>query len=139
MSEVVRVSKPDISFEITKMDNLPVIYGDKILLEEVFSNLINNAVKYNKKEDKIVEIGYEETEESASIIYVKDNGIGIREKHQETIFKIFKRLHGQDKFGGGTGVGLTIVKKILERHGGKIWLKSKYGEGTTFYVKLWKQ
>ena len=139
VAEVVRMSKPEASIEIIKMDNLPVIYGDKILLEEVFSNLINNAVKYNKKEDKIVEIGYEETEEAASIIYVKDNGIGIREKHQETIFKIFKRLHGQNKFGGGTGVGLTIVKKIIERHGGKIWLKSKYGEGTTFYVKLWKQ
>ncbi|NES04105.1 MAG: GAF domain-containing protein [Okeania sp. SIO2F4] len=139
VAEVVRMSKPDASIEIRKMDDLPVIYGDKILMEEVFSNLINNGVKYNKKEDKIVEIGYEETEESASTIYVKDNGIGIREKHQETIFKIFKRLHGKDKFGGGTGVGLTIVKKIIERHGGKIWLESKYGEGTTFYVKLWNQ
>ncbi|MEM1171236.1 MAG: ATP-binding protein [Cyanobacteria bacterium P01_H01_bin.35] len=138
VSEVVKISKLDISFEIRKMDDLPVIYGDKILLEQVFSNLINNAVKYNKKDKKIVEIGYEDTEESASIIYVKDNGIGIREKHQETIFKIFKRLHGQGKFGGGTGVGLTIVKKIIERHGGKIWLESNYGQGTTFYVKLWK-
>ncbi|MGD1698429.1 ATP-binding protein [Dapis sp. BLCC M229] len=139
VAEVVRMSKPGSSIEIRKMENLPGIYGDKILMEEVFSNLINNAVKYNKKEDKIVKIGYEETEESASIIYVKDNGIGIREKHLETIFKIFKRLHGKDKFGGGTGVGLTIVKKIIERHGGQIWLESKYGEGTTFYVKLWNQ
>ncbi|MGD1804942.1 ATP-binding protein [Dapis sp. BLCC M126] len=137
--EVIRISKPEASIEIRKMENLPVIYGDKILMEEVFSNLINNGVKYNKKEDKIVEIGYEKTEESASIIYVKDNGIGIREKHLETIFKIFKRLHGKDKFGGGTGVGLTIVKKIIERHSGQIWLESKYGEGTTFYLKLWNQ
>ncbi|MGD1698428.1 ATP-binding protein, partial [Dapis sp. BLCC M229] len=139
VAEVVRMSKPGSSIEIRKMENLPGIYGDKILMEEVFSNLINNAVKYNKKEDKIVKIGYEETEESASIIYVKDNGIGIREKHLETIFKIFKRLHGKDKFGGGTGVGLTIVKKIIERHGGQVWLESKYGEGTTFYLKLWNQ
>ena len=139
VAEVIRISKPYASIKIINMDNLPVIYGDKILMEQVFSNLISNAIKYNKKEDKIVEIGYEETEESASIIYVKDNGIGIREKHLETIFKIFKRLHGKDKFGGGTGVGLTIVKKIIERHGGQVWLESKYGEGTTFYLKLWNQ
>jgi len=139
VAEVIRISKPDASIEIINMDNLPVIYGDKILMEEVFSNLINNAVKYNNKNDKIVEIGHKETDESASIIYVKDNGIGIREKHQETIFKIFKRLHGKDRFGGGTGVGLTIVKKIIERHGGQIWLESNYGEGTIFYVKLWNQ
>ncbi|WP_307785870.1 ATP-binding protein [Okeania sp. KiyG1] len=84
----------------------------------------------------MIEVGYKYTEESACFIYVKDNGIGIREKHIETIFKLFKRLHGKDKFGDGTGVGLTIVKKIIERHGGKIWLESNYGEGTTFYVKL---
>ncbi|NEQ73070.1 MAG: GAF domain-containing protein [Okeania sp. SIO2C9] len=136
VAEVIRMSKPNESIEIIKMDNLPIIYGDIILMEEVFSNLINNAVKYNKKTHKTVEIGYKTTEESACIISIKDNGIGIREKHIETIFKLFKRLHGKDKFGGGTGVGLTIVKKIIERHGGKIWLESNYGEGTTFYIKL---
>ncbi|NET41339.1 ATP-binding protein [Okeania sp. SIO2B3] len=136
VSEVIRMSKPNESIEIITMENLPIIYGDKILMEEVFSNLINNAVKYNKKTHKTVEIGYKQTEESACLIYVKDNGIGIREKHIETIFKLFKRLHGKDKFGGGTGVGLTIVKKIIERHGGQIWLESNYGEGTTFYIKL---
>ncbi|NEN89351.1 MAG: GAF domain-containing protein [Okeania sp. SIO3H1] len=136
VSEVIRMSKPNESIEIIKMDNLPIIYGDKILMEEVFSNLINNAVKYNKKTHKTVEIGYKKTEGSTCIISIKDNGIGIREKHIETIFKLFKRLHGKDKFGGGTGVGLTIVKKIIERHGGEIWLESNYGEGTTFYIKL---
>jgi len=139
VAEVIRISKPDASVEIINMGNLPVIYGDKILMEQVFSNLINNAVKYNNKNDKIIEIGHKETDESASIIYVKDNGIGIREKHQKTIFQIFKRLHGKDKFGGGTGVGLTIVKKIIELHGGQIWLESNYGEGTTFYLKFWNQ
>lgn len=138
VAEVVRMSKPNESIEIRKMDNLPIIYGDKVLMEEVFSNLINNAIKYNKKSNKIIEIGYKNTEESTFLIYVKDNGIGIREKHIETIFKLFKRLHGKDKFGGGTGIGLTIVKKIIERHGGKIWVESNYGEGTTFYLKLWE-
>ncbi|MEB3343226.1 ATP-binding protein [Okeania sp.] len=137
VSEMVRVSKPDISFQVKKLNKLPVIYGDKILLEQVFSNLITNAVKYNLKEEKIVEIGYKETEESANIIYIKDNGIGIREKYQNTIFQIFKRLHSKNKFGGGIGVGLTIVKKIMERHNGQIWVKSIYGEGTIFYLKFW--
>ncbi|NEP81875.1 MAG: GAF domain-containing protein [Okeania sp. SIO3C4] len=136
VAEVIRMSKPNESIEIIKMDNLPIIYGDKILMEEVFSNLINNGIKYNKNNHKIIEIGYKYTEKSAYLIYVKDNGIGIQEKHMETIFKLFKRLHGKDKFGGGTGVGLTIVKKIIERHGGEIWLESNYGEGTTFYIKL---
>ena len=68
-----------------------------------------------------------------TVFYVRDNGLGIPEKHFEVIFRIFKRLHERDAFGGGTGVGLTIVKKVVERHGGEIWLESKLGEGTTFY------
>jgi light-regulated signal transduction histidine kinase (bacteriophytochrome) len=70
------------------------------------------------------------------VFYVRDNGIGIREKHLDAVFRIFKRLHARDQFGGGTGAGLAIVKKIIERHEGRIWIESNYGEGSTFYFTL---
>jgi two-component system, chemotaxis family, sensor kinase Cph1 len=116
---------------------LPIVYCDRIQIGEVFSNLITNAIKYNDKAEKLVEIGYTEASETVTF-YVKDNGIGIREKHFEAIFRIFKRLHSPNKYGGGTGAGLTIAKKIVERHGGKIWVESTYGEGSTFYFTLQK-
>ncbi|MDM9380107.1 ATP-binding protein [Chlorogloeopsis sp. ULAP01] len=116
---------------------LPIVYCDRIQLGEVFSNLITNAIKYNDKAEKLVEIGYMEASETVTF-YVQDNGIGIREKHFEAIFRIFKRLHSPNKYGGGTGAGLTIAKKIVERHGGKIWVESTYGEGSTFYFTLQK-
>ena len=70
------------------------------------------------------------------IFYVRDNGIGIPERHYETIFSIFRRLHERDQFGGGVGAGLTIVKKIVERHNGRIWIESRVGAGTTVYFTL---
>jgi light-regulated signal transduction histidine kinase (bacteriophytochrome) len=70
------------------------------------------------------------------VFYVRDNGIGIRERHLEAVFRMFKRLHARVKYGGGTGVGLTIATRVVERHGGRIWAESAYGEGTTFYFTL---
>ncbi|MCB0300068.1 MAG: HAMP domain-containing histidine kinase, partial [Calditrichaeota bacterium] len=117
---------------------------DEMHFTAAINNLIDNAIKYNDKPNPTVEIGYIQPDESGTIepdaemvsIYIKDNGIGIKEKHYDTIFRIFKRLHARDKFGGGTGAGLTIVQKIIERHGGKIWLNSEINEGTTFYFTL---
>lgn len=123
---------------------LPTIQYDAVSLGEVFYNLILNAIKYNTKPEKWVEIGYQEVAPHNSAdasgalytFYVRDNGIGIQEKHFETIFRIFKRLHARDQFGGGTGAGLTIAKKIVERHGGRIWLESTLTVGTTFFFTI---
>jgi signal transduction histidine kinase len=109
--------------------------GDPVRIGEVFQNLISNAAKYNDKPEKWVEIGRDDSG-AYPVYYVRDNGIGIKPEHAGSVFRIFKRLHEQSKFGGGTGAGLTIVKKIVERHGGKIWLTSVPGGGTTFYFTL---
>lgn len=119
---------------------LPKVRCDSIKIREVFSNLIINAVKYNDKEEKIVEIGCDLTAPSRGIdgitIYVKDNGIGIEEKFYNDIFRIFKRLNSEDDTKRGNGVGLTFVKKIIEKHDGKIWVESSVGLGTIFYFNI---
>jgi signal transduction histidine kinase len=116
---------------------LPTVRADRARVGEIFHNLVVNAMKYNDKETKWIEIGYLDPEGGhPPVFYVRDNGIGIQEKHFDAVFRIFKRLHSRDKYGGGTGAGLTIVKKIIERHSGKIWVESTYGEGTTFYFTL---
>ncbi|MFN6537192.1 MAG: ATP-binding protein [Nostoc sp. EkiNYC01] len=127
----------EMGVEIRIPRPLPTVYCDRVQVGEVFNNLIANAIKYNDKPEKWIEIGYVQAASTAPVtFYVRDNGIGIREKHFEAIFRIFKRLHGPSKYGGGTGAGLTITKKIVERHGGKIWVESTYGEGSTFYFTL---
>jgi signal transduction histidine kinase len=133
---------------------LPVVAADPTLISELLTNLVANAVKYNNKDEKWIEVGYEadggmakfanddDSGESGDwrqpplIVYVRDNGIGIPFKHHDTVFRIFKRLHGRDEYGGGTGAGLTIARKIVERHGGRIWIDSVPGEGTTVYFTL---
>lgn len=150
--DVLGMSNTHQAVEIRIPRSLPTVQGDFFLLEEVFTNLLSNALKYNNKPNRWIEIGYlEDTPLPESpptgtpsavdspppyIFYVRDNGIGIQPKHQEAIFRIFKRLHAPGKYGEGTGVGLTIVKKIVERHGGRIWVESTYGEGSTFYFTL---
>ena len=115
--------------------DLPRIRADRVRLGQVFSNLITNAVKYNTSTPRLVEIGAVEGEDPP-VMFVRDNGIGIPERHRGKLFHMFKRLHPRTHFGGGTGSGLAIVKKIVERHGGAIWLESEPGKGTTFYFRL---
>jgi PAS domain S-box-containing protein len=116
---------------------LPTLRCDPDLMNQVFSNLIVNGLKYNDSPHKTVTIGVAESPvEGGPVIYVSDNGIGIEPRHQRMIFRMFKRLHHRDAYGGGTGAGLAIVRRIIDRHGGRLWLTSEVGEGTTVYFTL---
>jgi two-component system CheB/CheR fusion protein len=132
----VRIAKP-----------MPTIRCDRARVAEVFRNLISNAMKYNDKSEKWIEIGYDEggsgpegaeREGGLTVFYVRDNGIGIPRDELGSIFRIFRRLHAPGDYGGGTGAGLAIAKKIIEGHGGRIWVESTPGEGTTFYFTVEK-
>lgn len=122
--------------EITH-DKLPLIIGDPNQLLRVFINLISNALKFRKEDEPPkIHISAEENREGNEYIFsVSDNGIGIEEQYAERIFVIFQRLHTREKYKG-TGIGLSIVKKIIERHDGRIWVESEYGKGSTFYFTL---
>lgn len=131
---------------------LPKIRGDLVQIQELLTNLVSNGIKYNASQLKRIEIGslapnvvaqraprarpQPKTQLATQIIYVRDNGIGIDPLHQDEVFRIFKRLHTRDEYGGGTGAGLTIAQKIVERHGGQIWVESAYGCGSTFYFTM---
>jgi signal transduction histidine kinase/CHASE3 domain sensor protein len=113
----------------------PKVACDRIRISEVFSNLVSNAVKYTRKDIMpVVEIGWADKKDFYEF-YVKDNGIGIEKQYYDRIFQIFQRLHAKGEYEG-TGAGLTIVKKIVENHGGKIWVESEPGIGSTFYFTL---
>ncbi|MDY6937466.1 MAG: ATP-binding protein [Cyanobacteriota bacterium] len=147
--EDLSIARRGLQTEIRIGRSLPTVSCDPVLMRDVLGNLIGNALKYNDKSQQWIEIGYIEPESNtlgqteskidrstSRIFYVRDNGIGIRERHLDRIFELFKRLHEQNLYGGGTGAGLTIAKKIIERHGGRIWVESTYGEGSTFYFTL---
>jgi PAS domain S-box-containing protein len=115
---------------------MPVVFGDDVLLGQLFFNLLNNAIKF--KGDKPVHIKIDYTEKDDEFQFaIRDNGIGIAKEYQEKIFVIFQRLHTKDKYPG-TGIGLAICKKIVEKHKGKIWVESEPGQGSAFYFTLKK-
>lgn len=120
-----------INIEVAK---LPSLKGDRIRLQQLFQNLISNAIRYNDKEDGFIQIDFKE-ETKHFLFIIKDNGIGIEERYHQKIFKMFQSLNVNKD---STGVGLAIVKKIVELHHGKIWLESKLEKGTTFYFTLRK-
>jgi light-regulated signal transduction histidine kinase (bacteriophytochrome) len=119
--------------EITR-EPLPTVNGDLTLLTQLFQNLVGNALKFRGEQPLKVHI--EASRQGTDWQFsVSDNGIGIAPQDFERIFVIFQRLHGREKYPG-TGIGLSMCKKIVERHGGRIWLESKLGKGTSFFFTL---
>lgn len=135
LTEAIKQSGAEIT-----VDELPTVKGDSTQLSQVFQNLLTNAIKFRKKDIKPeIHISAKKSEngnnENEWRIAVSDNGIGIPKADADRIFVIFQRLHTKEEYEG-TGIGLAVVKKIVERHGGKIWIESEVGEGTTFYFTL---
>ncbi len=115
-------------------DYLPTLIVDEGQLVQLFQNLIGNAVKFCNQESPRIHVSAE-TKSGVWVFSVRDNGIGIDPQHAQRIFEIFKRLHTREEYSG-TGMGLAICKKIVERHGGNIWIYSQPGEGSTFYFTI---
>jgi len=119
-----------------KVAALPEVKGDHALLRQVFTNLLSNALKYSRqKPETIIEIGSFRQEAGDTVLFVRDNGAGFDMKYATKLFRVFQRLHSIAEFEG-TGVGLAIVRRVIQRHGGKIWAEGKIDEGATFYFTL---
>ena len=124
--------KQKVKFNIK---SLPDVCGDMGMLRQVFANLLLNAVKFTKtRETPMIEIGGY-NEDSRNIYYVKDNGVGFDMRYKDKLFGVFQRLHSGEEFEG-TGIGLAIVQRIINRHGGQIWAEGRVNEGATFYFAL---
>jgi two-component system, chemotaxis family, sensor kinase Cph1 len=146
--EIVAARRQETPTDIVILRRLPTTSCDRMRVREVFANLIVNALKYNDKPRRRVEIGYLAAGEPGDLVnapqeslgetifYVRDNGIGIEHRHFDRIFKMFKRLHGREGYGGGSGAGLTIVQKLVTQHKGCIWVNSTVGIGSTLYFTL---
>lgn len=120
--------------EITLKKPMPVLMADRVKIQQLFQNLLSNAIRYCDKAQGLIEIDWTQNDQTFTF-WVRDNGIGIEEEYHDKVFKIFQSLN---KHKDSTGIGLSIVKKIVEMHGGDIWLDSTPGEGTTFYFTLKK-
>lgn len=118
-------------------EDLPRVYGERKRLAQVMENLLSNAVKYIGKENPSprIDVGIEE-QSGQEVFFVRDNGIGIEEIYFEKIFQVFQRLPSARKAGEGTGIGLAIVKRVIESHGGRVWLTSVPGKGSTFFFTI---
>ncbi len=121
-----------------KVDELPSVCGDPVMLRQAITYLIENAVKFARSVPQpMIEISHEKQmdTEREIVFSIKDNGIGFAPEYAEEIFQVFKKLHHDDEYEG-VGMGLANLKRIIQRHGGKVWAESELGQGARFYVKL---
>lgn len=129
LSIAIRESHAEITF-----DTLPTVKCDKVQILQLFQNLLSNSLKFHRNKPPRIHISAHQ-KDNEWVFVITDNGIGISPEYHDQIFLIFQRLHSKSEYPG-TGVGLAICKKIIDRHHGKIWIESKLGEGTTFYFTL---
>lgn len=135
--DVIQELKPDLSGREVQfvVGELPSVSCDEVLMRQVFVNLISNAVKFTSDcGDAVIEVRGERIDEE-TVYAVSDNGIGFDPGQADRLFGVFQRLHGHERFGG-TGVGLALVQRIIQRHGGRVWAEGATGEGATFYLAL---
>jgi signal transduction histidine kinase len=121
-----------------QIDPLPSVQGDPVLLRQVWTNLLSNAIKFTApRPEARIEIGAlpSESESDTATLFIRDNGVGFDPRYAHKLFGVFQRLHQKEEFDG-TGIGLATVKRIVERHGGKVWAESELGHGATFYMTL---
>jgi light-regulated signal transduction histidine kinase (bacteriophytochrome) len=143
MNSILKNVLTDLSPSITEKnatitkDPLPEIVADRTQMRKVLQNLISNALKFHGESPPNIHISGE-SKENKWVFSVKDNGIGIDPQYFDRIFKIFQRLHTRDEYEG-TGIGLAVCKKIIQRHNGEIWVKSEKNKGSTFYFSIPKK
>ena len=138
VSEVLNNLQAEISESKASIihSELPKLMGDRTQIMQLFQNLISNAIKFHRPDEApIVKISAELKDDREWVVGIHDNGIGIAAENFDRIFEIFQRLHSYKEYPGN-GIGMTICKKIVERHGGRIWLESQVGVGTSFYFTL---
>jgi len=134
LDEVLKTLLIPDNIKVTIQDNLPTVYGNTWRFKQVFQNLIQNAINYNDKDEGAIEIGFTDKTDDYEF-FIKDNGVGIKSDYFEKIFKVFTKLESN---GSSSGIGLSIVKKIINFYKGTIWLESELGKGSTFYFTILK-
>jgi len=138
VQEILQQLKPEIGERKINwiIEDLPTIYADPNLLNQVIYNLLSNAIKYTRPRSKaIIEIGSKKGIRGQKVIFIRDNGIGFNMKYQSQLFGVFQRLHNGEDFEG-SGIGLAIAQRIIQRHGGTIWAEGEEDKGATFYFSL---
>lgn len=137
LDEVLEGLEPELTTRniVWEKCSLPTVVGDEAMLRQVLVNLVSNSLKYTIRKDPAnIAVGYRLNPDEA-IIFIRDNGAGFDMKHAGKLFKVFQRLHTEREFKG-SGIGLAIVQRIVQRHGGRVWGEGKPGEGATFYFSL---